>query len=391
MYLAQIQEKIMRAKDKKYLEMHPNTIYQGKDGMWYTYLPGESGKRKKIRKRTKSLVEDSVIAFWKDQEENPTFGEIFCEWNELRLERNKIARSTYDRYKVVYNRHLKEFGKRRIRSLTAEDVEEFLEWEIARLNLTAKAFSNLKTAVVGTLRRAKRKKLLDFNINDMLDELDVSDNDFKKTIKEDYEEVFDETETAKVMQYCDENPDLRNTAILLMFVTGIRVGELVTLQHQDIHDGCISIRRTETVYKNPSGKGWVFTVKEFPKTKSGVREVVIPKDYQFLLTRLKRFNPFGEYIFTRTNGDRMTADAIRKRLRVICRDLDIYNKSPHKIRKTVTTIYMDNKLDSNIIKNQMGWSTIAVGENHYHRNRKTVDKKIDIVSSIPEFQRKMPR
>lgn len=386
MLVAHIQAEIMARQREKYINKHPYSIYQGKDGKWYTTLPDKEKGRKKVKRNTEEEVDDIVFNFWKDQEENPTIEELFNEWNDLRLERKKIAKSTYDRYKCIFRRHFEEFGKRKIRSLEPEDVEDFLEGEIARFDLTAKAFCNLKTTTIGILKRAKRGKYIRFNLTDLIDDLDVSDNDFKKTIKEDYEEVFNERETALMKQYCMDNLDTMNIGILLMFVTGIRVGELVTLKHEDIKDESILIRRTETRYKKDSNKGYVYDVKEFPKTQAGVRDVVIPKDYWFLLERLKLLNPFGEYIFVREDGSRINTDAIRKRQSRICKKLGIYHKSPHKVRKTVGTILFDEKLDNNLIQKQMGWTSCTVGENHYHRNRKSIEKKVDIISGIPEFQ-----
>lgn len=387
--LAHIQTELMETKKrKKYLNMHKYSIYEGKDGKWYTTLPDAEKGRRKVRRSTKKEIQDIVIEFWKDQEENPTIEELFNEWNDLRLERNKISNGTYDRYKSVFKRHFQDFGKRKIRGVEPEDVEDFLEMELARLNLTAKAFSGLKSTMMGILKRAKRKKMISFNLADLMDALDVSDRDFKKVIKEDYEEVFDEEETQKIMQYCCENMDVRNTGILLMFVTGIRVGELVALKHGDIKDNYICVRRTETRYKKPSGVGYIFDIKEFPKTEAGVRDVVVPKDYQFLLRRMKEMNAFGEYIFTSDSGKRLTTESIRKRQARICNKLNIYHKSPHKVRKTVGTILFDEKLDNNLIQGQMGWASVAVGENHYHRNRKSIDQKEHILSSIVEFQKK---
>ena len=59
---------------------------------------------------------------------------------------------------------------------------------------------------------------------------------FKKTVKEDYEEVFDELELPKFTKYLAENADIVNLGIILMLVTGIRVGELAALKWDD-YDG----------------------------------------------------------------------------------------------------------------------------------------------------------
>lgn len=378
----------MAKQNQKFLDMHRYKKYQGSDGYWYTYImPADGDKRKKVRRKTERELDKYLIAYYKDTVENPRVEEVFEEWNNLRLERKKISRATYDKNICTFKRHFEKIRRRKIANLSTEDVQDFLESEIARLGLSAKSFSNLKGVMIGMLKLAKRKKIINMNIHDLIDTLDVSDRDFSKKIKEDYEEVFDEYETRLIMQHCMDNLDSRNIGILLMFVTGMRVGEVVALKHEDIEDNFIKIRRTETRYSDEKlPHKLVYTVKEFPKTKAGVREVIIPKDFQFLLDKMRLMNPFGEYIFTQEDGTRFHTMAFRGRLYRLCNKLNIPRRSPHKIRKTVGTIYMDEKLDNNLIQRQMGWASITTGENHYHRNRKTMNKRLEIVSNITEFQ-----
>ena len=268
-----------------------------------------------------------------------------------------------------------------------EEIEDFLERQIAEQNLTAKAFSNLKTVTRGLLKRAKKRKLIAFNVEELFQELDMSETEFKKVIKEDYEEVFSEEEMPVMIDYLKKNLDAKNIGILLMFATGIRVGELVTLKHEVFDGNTFKIRRTETRYLGEDGK-YVYAVKEYPKSEAGVRTVVVPDDYTWLCSKIRKLNPFGEYIFTDKNGKRMTTNCIRRRQERNCSKLGIYNKSPHKIRKTYGTILLDHNVDNCLIMDQMGHTDIACTENYYHRNRKSIDAKSRIISSIPEFQAK---
>ncbi len=268
-----------------------------------------------------------------------------------------------------------------------EELEEFLENQIAEKNLTAKAFSNLKTVTRGLLKRAKKRKLITFNVEELFQELDTSETDFYKVIKEDYEEVFSEDEMPVMIDYLKKNLDAKNIGILLMFATGIRVGELVALKHDAFEGNTFKVRRTETRFMGEDGK-YVYSVKEFPKSEAGVRTVVIPDDYTWLCSKIRMLNPFGEYVFTDSNGKRMTTNCIRRRQERNCRKLGIYRKSPHKIRKTYGTILLDHNVDNRLIMEQMGHTDIACTENHYHRNRRSIDAKSQIISSIPEFQAK---
>ncbi|MGN1231526.1 MAG: tyrosine-type recombinase/integrase, partial [Anaerotignum sp.] len=126
---------------------------------------------------------------------------------------------------------------------------------------------------------------------------------------------------------------------------------------------------------------------DFPKTEAGVRTVLVPPDYSWLMDRIRLQNPFGDYIFVE-NGKHLTTNTFRTRLRSICKKLDIVNKSPHKIRKTYGTILLDNNIDEKFITGQMGHTNILCTEQHYHRNRKTINQKAALLGSIPEFQQK---
>ena len=385
--LQHLQAEIDMKERRQYLKQHPYSIWQGKnDNKFYTYLPDDTKKRILVKRNTEEEIQNIIINYWKEQELNPTLQEVFDEWNDRRLGLKKIVPSTHERNQQVFRRHYKGIEDKRIRSVTEDWIMDFLEQQIAIHDLTSKAFSNLKGVTKGFLKRAKRRKLIDLSIESVLNDMDLSDRDFRKVIKEDYEEVFSEEETDKMMAYLQSNLDVKNLGILLIFVTGLRVGELVALKHEDFNGNIIKIRRTEVRYADGHGKH-EYCVKEFPKTEAGVRSAIIPADFTWLADRLKLLNPFGEYVFT-DNGKRLTTNTIRRRLTRLCQKLNIYAKSPHKIRKTYGSILIDNNLDARLITDLMGHTNISTTEQHYHRNRKTMIKKAQIIANIPEFQAK---
>ena len=375
----------MKFKDKKYLDRHPYVINKEKNGWWRTYLPSAEGKRKKVVKHTKEEIESIVIDFWKKEDFNPTLLELFEQWNNERLEDELISRRSYDRYCQVFKRHFGNVADKGIKSITIDSIILFLKAEKKEKGLKKKAFNLLKSVVVGIIETADDEDLLTFSYLRFQNELRklLRKIKFKATAQEDEQEVFSEEEYALITNYLKDNLDTKNTALLLMFVTGMRVGELVALKNSVIYDDYIKICRSETRYQGKNG--YVYEVQEHPKTENGFRDIVLPDQYSFLINKLKTLNPHGEYIFVDDNGNRYTVNAISRRLSTVCKKLGIPPKSPHKVRKTVGTIYFDAKLDKKLILNQMGWSTEAVGETHYHRNRKSNQKKINLISSIPEF------
>jgi len=371
-------------KRKELLSNHPYKIWEGTNGKWYTYLPDEDKGRVLKKRSSKKDIEDIVIVYWDEAINSPTIKDIFYEWNDYRLELNKISKSSHTRLEQVFKRHYSTFGKKHIKDVTENEFIEFLEKQIPEHSLSAKAFGSLKTITKGILKRAKRKKLISYTPEDVLFQLEISNNEFQKNIKEDYEEVFNEEETSIAIKYLKDNLDIRNSAVLLMFITGARIGEIVALKSEDINveKNTIKIRRIETRYKENNKT--IYTVKMFSKTQAGNREIVVPSNYQWLLRNLKAYSENKEWIFMEKDK-RLTTLLIRKRVYKMCKDTNIYKKSPHKIRATYDTILLDAHLDKRFIKDQMGHSDITTSEKYYHRNRKSIEKKSEIINSIPEF------
>ena len=382
--LSYVQEQIEMSKRNELLEKHPYAISQGSDGKWRTYLPDKEKGRKMVKKSTKEAVENEVMDYWKSEMENPTIEDVFNEWNDRRIKLNKISQASHLRFKQIFNRHYKDFGKKKIKNVTPQDIEEFLEEQIPKFELSAKSFSNLKTITKGLLKRAKKRRLIEMDVESLFREMDTSEAHFKRTMKEDDKEVFNEEEFPKVIEYLTDNPDLKNLGILIMFLTGIRVGELVALKHSDFDGNTFKIRRTETKYVDEDGK-YVYGIKDCPKTEAGIRTVILPKSYTWIANKLKLYNPFGEYIFVESGDRRLTTNCIRRRMERVCDKLGIIRKSPHKARKTYGSILLDNGIDNKLITDVMGHTDIMCTEGHYHRNRKTIERKTEILSDIPEF------
>lgn len=383
--LPNIQSIIEMQKRQELLNNHPYKIWCGSNGKWYTYLPDEEKGRVLKKKSTKKDIEDVVIKYQESIMSNPTIEELFDEWNNHRRDIGRIAKSSHTRLRQVFDRHFKEFGKRRIASVKENEWIDFLEAQVFEHDLSSKAFASLKSITKGMLKWAKRQGMITYSPELMLTELDLSDNVFTKKIKEDYEEVFDEEETQKMLSYLTGNRDIRNDGITLLFVSGMRVGELVGIKPQDIdlNSNTVKIRRTETRFKD--GDETVYAIKEYPKTQAGIREIVIPSSYSWLLKELYIKSRGQEFVFEE-NGKRITTLLIRKRIYSICKKTGVYKKSPHKIRATYDTILLDSGVDKRTVKDQMGHSDIAVSEKNYHRNRKSIKNKAAIIDGIADFR-----
>lgn len=384
--LQQVRASIDMVKNKELLAMHPFDICQRKDGKYYTYLPDKEKGRVQRKRNTKEEIEKVVIDYWRQQIENPTLEDVFKEWNDRELKNGNIVKSTHSRNKRVFNRHYSAIKDKKIKTAEPSDIADFLENQISEHQLTAKAFYNLITITRGFLTRAARKGWVEFDVESLLKSLDVSENSFKVIEKKHDDGVFTEKEYPMMMEYLCKHPDLRNLGILLTFLTGMRIGELVALKQDDIRDGFVHVKRTEMkYYDDETGKN-VYEVKETPKTAAGIRSIPVPKNYLWVLDKLQEYNKGDEYVFSE-NGKRLTQNCIRQRQYRVCKKIGLAQKSPHKNRATYATmLYESNAQDTDVI-NLLGHKSIQCTRQYYVKTRRSIEHVAEVVNNIPEFKK----
>ena len=369
---------------KNLLREHPYDIYRGKDGKWYTYVVVDD-KRKKIKRSTKEDVEDVVIKYLK-VERAVIIDDIFNEFMERKIKIDKLKPSSCDTYRQVYERHYVSTGwnKKNIKKLSAEDFTDFLETECAKHNLPQRSFGNLKTITKGILKRASRSHLIDYTYSVVFDDIDIRPKKKKCTAEE---QIFTEKELSALLNYLSnpKNWDVQNLALLFMILSGIRVGEMVALAFNDfISDTGAKICRTEIKYRK-NGK-YVYDLSE-PKTDAGIRTVFIPDCYAWIVKEMRSITPLATYLCTNKKGERMTTNCLRRRLERICEKLDFEKtKSTHKLRKTFCSIILDHGFDNNLVTSIMGHVDVKTSEQYYHFDRKSNQKKQEMVNDILEFR-----
>lgn len=378
--LSYIQDTYEMNKRKELLSKHKWAISQGKDGYWRTYLPDKGKGRRMIKRKTRKSVEDEVINYLKEEIENPTIGEVYDEWIIQKLRREEISIATKNRYDRQFLECLSELREKKIKEVDEFEIEEFILDTIHEKQLTRKSYSNMRTLIYGIFKYAKRRKLVEFSISEVVSNMEISKKLFRKDVKCDSDLVFSSEECEKIMQFASENIDIRNLGILLLFKAGMRPGELAALKNVDVHENVIHVNRTEIYYKNDDGKA-VYEVRDFPKTEAGIRDVIIPQSALWIIRKCRALNPFGEYMFEE-NGKRLKTYYFSKRLNYICKQLGIKTKSPNKIRKTYGTILIDANVSESVIISQMGHTDIKTTKKHYHKDRNSIAEKTSIINSV---------
>lgn len=377
-------KEIMNArKRKEYLNRHKYKIYQGKDGRWFTRFPVKSGGSIQKAFRSKEEVEDAVANYYLLIEETPTVKEVFYRALTDRLEEGSISPSTKRRNEYDFIKYCADVAETRISDITPETIEDLLRSMKVKYDLDSKGYSHVLGVVRLIFKYARRKKLVDFLIEDIISGMDWGKNAFRKEERDDKREVFTDEEVMKLATYLKMNPNGKHLGLLLCFATGLRAGELVALRWEDITDDGIFVRRTERCYTDANGH-YICEVINLPKTLAGKRLVPIPSQALWIIKALRELNPDGEWVFM-VNGARTRTVYLRKAMAKACDAVGIPRRSPHKIRKTYASILLDNNLSVKVVTENMGHVDIQVTNDRYARRRKSNSERQKLMSDISEF------
>lgn len=379
-----LQEQMKMKKKEETLKSHPYKIWQGNNGKWYTYLPDNKGGRKLKKGTSKEKIEDAIFDYYISLENNPYITDLFYKWNDERRDNGEIHGNSHTRYENDFKRFfLKDdyICTIPIKEITEADLVDFIKTNIIRYNLTNKAYASLRTLLSGIFKYAKMHKMTEISISTFFSDLQLSKNLFQKKKKKDSEQVFNSDEMKKLSKYLMDNPSIHNYGLLLLFDSGLRIGELVALRPENIIQDGILVDSTEVYYKDKETGKLIYEIKENPKMDAESRIVVVPDSTKALLKRIRLMNPFGEYLFT-SNGKRINSTRFNYYLYKACEAVGIPKRSTHCIRKTYASKLLDAEVEESIVKTQMGHTDIKTTRDYYYFTTQNQQYKKQQISRV---------
>ena len=174
------------------------------------------------------------------------------------------------------------------------------------------------------------------------------------------------------LEQLDEEQIKYKTAIILTVFTGVRLGELMGLEWNDIdfRNGIVSINRSSQ-YLADTG---VFT--KVPKTESSIREIAIPDFVISLLEEYKLWyeeqkSLYGELwinsnrLFVQANGKPMHPSTISKWFVKFIGQIGLPVINFHGLRHTNATLLIAQNIDVAVVAARLGHAQITTTFNFY--------------------------
>ena len=386
--VSHIQEQMDMAKRDNYLKQHQYSIGHDKDGNWYTYLPDAKKGRRFLKRKSKELLENEIVDFYKKQESAITFLDVYKEWREYK---DQMAGSdnTVVRYDSDFKRYFdgNTFCNNAIDSITEDDVNVFIKKHITEKNLPKKAAKTLFGYIHNTLLFACRHKYIDEDpmrfmaakdfykycvpSNRSLKEQVINDNDYQKLL-------------ACFQKSYNKRPNyIPIYAVEFASLTGMRVGEIAALTWDSITDDYIIVNKSEK-YNRKTKQYYI----EDTKNKKH-RVFPLTDEIKILLNNVKKvelqYGYICEYVFANESG-RVHTNIISSCIKNKCRQLGIEEKGIHAYRKTLNSKMRCNGVSSTVAASLLGHSK-EVNENYYTFDISDIAEKAKIVSEINGVQK----
>ena len=311
-----------------------------------------------IAKTYKSELIDYLCDYYEsDVNRNITLEELFPEW--LEHKKLRVSPRTIDSYRAAWQRYYDglEIVKIPLREITKLELDEAIHKAIYDHEMNAHQYTNFRCIINQAFEYAVDRGILSHNVsNDVkVDRRRVLKPEVKKP---DNTQVYSPAEQEAIFEVAWDYfhnkkhrvHQLVPLAVMFMFLTGLRVGEVSTLRYSDIQGNRIIVSRFyRTRYHQ---------IVEHTKGNFGARHVVlVPKAMELIETARKHQVearvPSDGYIFSMDDNP-ADYNAIQKAFGRYCKQLGIKTKSSHKARKTYISTLIDSQVNINTICQQVG-------------------------------------
>lgn len=367
------------AKTSKNAIHGDGSIYQRKNGYWvakyrpsptmpikYIYGKSETEVKKKLQKAKNTP--EAIIA---KAPLNATLVDYLSSWLKT-YKKPSIKQTTFDRLDAVIRSQISPtFQYRLLKDISADEFQQFIN-DLVESGLSYSVVKKSYDILNSCLKHATLKGDIPKNPMELVQGPSPSGFESKQVralTAEEEKAILQELETKWT------TGNLRypyKDAFIIMLNTGLREGELVALDWDDIdfESKTIKVHKTIVMIKDRLPDGRLSgkchqEVQYTPKTKSGNRDVPINNRALAALERLHEANSGSAYVLSTENKNRPVVNVLYKQLKRAADRCGIYGISPHTLRHTFATRLFERGANVKDVSALLGHSSVTITYNTY--------------------------
>lgn len=356
-----------RERNEKELKVYFN---KSRNTWFAPYTTFDSEKGKQVVHKKSFKTKEEALGFLQELEYKKN-SSIFVENNGIPI--NKLMRKLNDRKfkmqklseqqysknnKIIEAIEATELGRKDICNISAEEIQAYFD------SLTHYSSNYMKKFILQfsqAFRYAKEKNYI--SVNPMVD-VYIPKSDKPKKIIRSLEIEEQDSLTKYLMSKSTSEEPYRNAFLIQMYM-GLRIGEVLALQYDDIDfvNNVVHVNKTLTrdQYDN-------VIIGDSTKTPAGVRLVPIPHNIRNNLLEQKEISKNNKYnlLFVNKKGgvsDPRNVNYILKR--IVVKVLKTPDISTHSLRHTFGTRCIEAGMQPVTVQRLMGHSDIGVTLNTY--------------------------
>ncbi len=290
-----------------------------------------------------------------------TITELLKEWM-VNEQRERIRSQTYDRYMGLIEHHIvPAIGDDEVEVISRHRLNSFLfeKRHDGGKNGTglAPASTNLMLSILNmAFEYACDREIIESNPCERVKRAPMTNS---RTV-----DAFTKEEQRRIEQTIETEDEDRLFGIVLCLYTGLRIGELLGLEWEDLNESCTLLNVSKTVYRSRDENGeWQVCVGR-PKTRSSQRCIPLPEHISLKLNELRKRSK-SRFVISNKKGERMPTRSYQYIFESITRKAQVRRLNFHATRHTFATRALENGMDIKTLSEIMGHKDASITLNRY--------------------------
>lgn len=268
---------------------------------------------------------------------------------------------TYERYTSIVEQHIiPKLGEYELSELTPFLVQQFVTELTSHGNL--KTGKGLAANTVNSIITVVQQSMFTAHSIGFVDGYEMNNVKRPKT-QEKPVECFTPAEQKKIEQAVLTDRREKMKGILICLYTGLRIGELMALEWEDIDLRKGELKVTKSCHDGKDESGKLCRIIETPKTAHSIRVIPLPKQIVPILREMKKGN--NSPLVITDKGKIPSVRAYQRSFELLLAKLGLPKRGFHSLRHTFATRAIECGMDVKSLSELLGHKNSVVTLNRY--------------------------